>query len=68
MATSLHGVLAGRLQESHPGRIVVGGQTFLLRDGQPCPAKIGQAVQVVFTEHDGRREVAKIITRYADLS
>ena len=52
MATSFNGVLAGRLQESHPSRIVVGGQTFFLRDGQPCPAKIGEPLQVVFTEQD----------------
>jgi hypothetical protein len=45
----------------------VGGQTFFLRDGQLCHAKIGQAVQVVFTEQDGRREVTKIITQFSDL-
>jgi hypothetical protein len=44
----------------------VGGLTFFLRDGEPCHAKIGQAVQIVFTEQDGRREVKKIITRFSD--
>jgi hypothetical protein len=62
----LHGVLAGRLQESHPGQIVVGGLTFFLPDGEPCRAKIGEAVEVFFREQGGRREVTKIITRYSD--
>ena len=68
MATSVHGVLAGRLQEAHPGRIVVGGLTFFVRERETCHAKIGEHLQVVFAERDGRREVAKIIRRYSDLS
>jgi hypothetical protein len=46
----------------------VGGLTFFLRDGEPCYAEIGEHLQVVFTEQDGRREVAKIIRRYSDFS
>jgi hypothetical protein len=61
MATSpLHGVIVGRLKESHPRWNVMGDQMLFLRDRDECFYKIGTTLQVVYNEQDGRRQVESI--------
>jgi hypothetical protein len=55
----LHGVIVGRLKESHPHWIVV-GDLMLLLDGEACHYGIGTTLQVVYIEHDGRSHVKSI--------
>jgi hypothetical protein len=56
----LHGVIVGRLKESHPRWIVVGDQMLFLRAGEDCHYKIGTTLQVVYNEQDGRSHVENI--------
>lgn len=61
MATSpLHGIIVGRLKESHPAWIVVGNRMLFLRAGEPCHYKIGTTLHVFYIEHDGRNDAANI--------
>jgi hypothetical protein len=61
MATSpLHGVIVGRLKESHPQWIVVGDVMVFLQPGEGCHYKIGTTLQVVYVEQDGRNDVESI--------
>ena len=59
MTTPLHGVIVGRVKESHPHWIVVGDRVFFL-DGEACHHKIGMTLQVVYLEQDGRSHVKRI--------
>jgi len=60
MATSpLHGVIVGRLKESHPAWIVV-GDLMLFLDGEACHHEIGTTLQVVYVEKGGRSHVKSI--------
>jgi len=56
----LHGVIVGRLKESHPRWIVVGDHMLFLRAGDECFYKIGTTLQVVYIEQDGRHNVESI--------
>jgi hypothetical protein len=56
------GVLVGRLNESHPDRIVVGSSILYLREGGPtCTHSVGTLLGVTYTEEeDGRRHVVSL--------
>jgi hypothetical protein len=60
-ARPLHGVIVGRLKESHPRWIVVGDHMLFLRAGEGCHYKIGTTVQVVYIEQDGQSDVKSIM-------
>jgi hypothetical protein len=62
MTTSpLHGVVVGRLTESHATWIVVGEHTLFLRLGEACHYKLGTTLQVCYIEQDGRSDVQSIM-------
>jgi hypothetical protein len=55
------GVVVGRLNESHPDRIVVGSSILYLREGVPCAHAVGTFIGVTYTtEQDGRRLVESL--------
>jgi hypothetical protein len=56
----LHGVIVGRLKESHPRWIVVGDHMLFLRAGDECFYKIGTTLQVVYIEQDGRWRASRL--------
>ncbi len=61
MATGpIHGVILGPLAELHPDRIVIGGRTLYLRDGEAVGCEIGMVLEVVYLERDGRGDVQRI--------
>jgi hypothetical protein len=60
-SSPLHGVVVGRLTESHPAWIVVGDHMLFLRSGEACHFKIGTTLQVCYIEQDGRSDVQSIM-------
>jgi hypothetical protein len=56
----LHGVIVGRLTESHPQWIIVGDLMVFLRTGEGCHYRIGTTLQVVYVEQDGWSDVESI--------
>ncbi len=58
--TPVHGVILGPVTELHPDRIMVGGRTLYLRDGEAFDCEIGMVVEVVYLERDGRGDVQRI--------
>ena len=52
------GVVVGRLNESHPDRLVVGSSILYLREGVRCTHPVGTFLGVISTaEQDGSRYV-----------
>jgi len=49
-----HSTIVAHLADSGPGRIVVGGQTLRLRDGEACAYTVGTPIRVVYTVVDGQ--------------
>jgi hypothetical protein len=61
MASSpLHGLIVGRLMESHPAWIVVGDLMLFLRTGEPCHYQLGTTLHVFYIEQNGRSAVQNI--------
>jgi hypothetical protein len=56
----LHGVIVGRLKESHLNWIVVSNLLMFLPPGEACHYRIGTTLQVVFVEQNGRSDVKSI--------
>jgi hypothetical protein len=53
-------VILGALTEVHPDRIVIGGRTLYLGDGEAFDCEIGMVIEVVYVERDGRGDVQRI--------
>jgi hypothetical protein len=48
------------LNESRPGRIIVGDRVLFLRNGTTCTYVVGTPLEVTFTQENGRSLVDKI--------
>ena len=58
---SAEGMIVALLGDSGPGRIVVGGRTLWLRDGETCAYTVSTPIRVLYTVVDGRRLVDGIM-------
>jgi hypothetical protein len=58
---SAEGMIVALLGDSGPGRIVVGGRTLWLRDGETCAYTVGTPIRVLYTVVDGRRLIDGIM-------
>jgi hypothetical protein len=58
---SAEGMIVALLGDTGPGRIVVGGRTLWLRDGQTCAYTVGTPIRALYTVVDGRRLVDGIM-------
>jgi hypothetical protein len=54
------GMIFAPLNESRPGRIIVGDRVLFLRNGTTCTYVVGTPLEVTFTQENGRSLVDKI--------
>ena len=59
--SAAHGIIVAPLTDAGPDRIVVGGRTLWLRDGETCAYTVGTPIRVAYTVVDGRRLIDGIM-------